>query len=196
MDTSLSKLRSEITKLASNTSFIHHEWFATWHLEIVEQIALELADYYPQANRNMVIAMVWMHDYAKIIDYNRQHDDDLVKQGASVLMGLGFDGTFAKQVADNIKIMDSKHELEKSNIEVQIVSSADGCSHLVGPFFKLYWREHPQMSVQDLLAENRRKLTVDWAQKVTLPEAKRAFKVRYKLAMEQTERPMDRYVNQ
>lgn len=83
------------------------------------------------------------------------------------------------KIIQGVKLIDEKDDLENSSIEVQIASSADGASHLVGPFYLLYWRENHLMQIEDILSENRRKLDIDWNKKIILPEVKEAFKERY-----------------
>jgi hypothetical protein len=74
--------------------------------------------------------------------------------------------------------------LATAPIEIQIVSSSDAASHLVGPFITLYWHENPSMTIAELQAENAKKLTIDWEKKITLPEVKAAFAQRYEYALE------------
>lgn len=175
MDNKIQTLRDVIAKKASSQTFVHHKWFTKWHLEIVEHIATQLLAHYPEADGNTVIVMVWMHDYGKIVNFASQYDHALVDEGKNMLIELGFDPQFAEKVAANIKNLDSKTNIDQSNIETQIVSSADGCPHLVGPFISLYWRENPDKEFEELMKENERKLSVDWDKKVTLKEARQAY---------------------
>jgi len=188
------KLKAHVIELSSKPSFIHHRWFVQWHLEIVDRIAAELLDLYPQANGDMVRAMVWLHDYGKIIDFNGQYDQKYVDAGRRKMIELGFDAEFAQTVADNIALADTKTGLDTAPIEVQILASADGCSHLVGPFVRLYWWENPQKPYEDIMTENIRKLTVDWQKKIVLPEAKKAFQTRHELAIEQSGQIADSFI--
>lgn len=180
------KLKQEITELASDEAFIHHEWFVDHHLKIVERLALELGEHYPEADRDTVLAMCWMHDYGKIIDFDNQYEATADK-GVDFLMELGFDAGFSEVVIDGIEQLDRKDADELSDeasIEVQIVSSADGCSHFLASFNEIYWRENPDQSIQELVKNNIWKATVDWEQKIVLQVARDAFESRYKLFLE------------
>lgn len=163
--------------VSANPEFIHHEWFVRWHLEIVEQIALELCDAYPQADRELVEVMVWLHDYGKILDFDNQYE--MTKQaGTAKLTEIGFTRDFASRAVDYVAHMDRKLEvdLHEAPLEVQIVASADGCSHMIGPFMSVHWRENPGLSTEVLLDRTRAKTEKDWEYKITLPEARAAFR--------------------
>lgn len=186
MQDNLEVLKSFITKESANPKFIHHGWFVEWHLKIVERIANELLQVHPEANADIVRAMVWMHDYGKIVDFDNQYDHKYVNKGRDELMKLGFEEDFADIIASNIKTLDAKDNLSSANIETRIVSSADGCSHLVGPFTRLYWWENPSKPYAEIMTENVRKLTADWDKKVVLPEARSAYQSRHDIAIEQS----------
>ena len=171
MEELLSKLKVTIAEKASNPNFIHHTWFIKWHLEIVETLSKDLKRFYPHANDDILIALSWMHDYGKIMDLDNQYDHTYVEQGRLLMIELGFDASFAMNIAESIKIFDKKDHLENASIEVRIVSSADACSHLVGPWISLYWHENPDKPFEDIMKENIRKLGTEWDLKVTLPEA-------------------------
>jgi len=73
---------------------------------------------------------------------------------------------------------------------VQIVSTADGCSHMTGPFLSIFWNEATDAtfagkSLEDLLSLNVAKLEKDWKYKIVLPEARQAFEPRYRFLKEQ-----------
>ncbi len=178
--------KAHVREVSVDPSFVHHEGFVRWHLEIVEQIALELCDKYPEADRELVEVMVWLHDYGKALDSDNQYAVTL-SAGTAKLTEMGFTRDFVERAISGIETMDKKMELDlrTAPLEVQIVASADGCSHMVGPFLSLYWREHPELSTEELLAANRAKLEKDWNRKITLPEARAAFAAHHDFLLEQ-----------
>ncbi len=184
--------KGHVRELSSRQGFIHHEWFVRWHLEIVEQMALELCDKYPEADKELVEVMVWLHDYGKILNFDDQYNETL-SSGRVKLTEIGFAQDFVERAISGIATMDKKMELDlrEAPIEVQIVASADGCSHMVGPFLSLYWREHPELSTEELMAANRTKLEKDWTRKITLPEARAAFTSQYAFLMSQSAPPAE-----
>lgn len=187
--------REHVKRAASNPDFIHHLWYVKWHLEVVEKFASELCEHYPDANKEMVEVMVWLHDYGKIVDYNREYEATQT-EGAKALFGLGFPHQFVETVLKGIELLDRKMEvdLHQAPIEVQIVSSADGCSHMIGPFMYLWWYENAQQPFEQLMAGNRRKVENDWNRKIVLPEARQAVEARYELIIEQMGSLPARYV--
>jgi hypothetical protein len=230
--------KGHVREAAGRPEFVHHEWFVRWHLEIVEQLALELCDRYPEADRELVEVMVWLHDYGKILVGPTESDAFRAKQSASrsavpavrlrsdapvssqtaslsvtpdppeneytttisagraKLTEVGFAPDFVERAVLGIETMDKKMEIDLREVplEVQIVASADGCSHMVGPFLSLYWREHPELSTEELLAANKAKLEKDWNRKITLPEARAAFAARHEFLLEQTGKPPDSFL--
>lgn len=167
-------LKVAVTKRSADNNFVHHKWFVKYHLEIVEKIALELSEKYPDADKFKVLTLVWLHDYEKIIDFDNQYNTEL-KATKELVRELGFDTAFIEQMAADLNTYNAKENLSVATIEIQIVSSSDAASHNVGPFMCLHWYENPSMSVEELMAENIRKISVDWEKKITLPEVREAF---------------------
>jgi hypothetical protein len=196
MEAKIEHFKQSVIESAANPEFIHHQWFVKYHLDIVEQIAFDLLEHYTQADKNIVKVMVWMHDYGKTIDLDAQYEQTLAA-GENKLKELDFDAGFIKRVVEYCEILDKKLELDLRGapIEVQIVSSADGCSHLVGPFMYLWWLENSNKNYEDLMADNRRKLGKDWSHKIVLPEAKEAFRGRYEVTLEQTGQLPNSYIS-
>ncbi len=62
----LKAFRKHVIKASQRKSFIHHRWFVEYHLLLVEKIAKELCQLYPKANKDIVLTLVWLHDYGKI----------------------------------------------------------------------------------------------------------------------------------
>jgi hypothetical protein len=191
MKDKITAFKQHVTKTSSNPNFLHHKWFVKWHLEIVEKIALELCDYHPEADRDLVEVMTWLHDYGKTLDYDNQYTKTL-SAGRQKLTELGVPPATVEKAVDYIEMLDKKLEIDLRHapIEVQIVSSADGCSHMTGPFMTLFWHEATDQtfagkSLDELMVLNLAKLEKDWQYKIVLPEARRAFEPRYRFFKEQ-----------
>lgn len=170
----LDNLKKAVTERAADQNFVHHKWFVKYHLEIVEKIAAELCEKYPEADVFKVMVLAWLHDYEKIIDFDDQYNIEL-KATKELMQQLGFAAEFIEQMASDLNVYNAKENLSTASIEIQIVSSSDAASHTVGPFMCLYWYENPHMTIEELMAANIRKSSIDWEKKITLPEVKEAF---------------------
>lgn len=192
MQGQIAAFKQHVTEISANPDFVHHKWFVKWHLKVVEQIARELLQHYPDADKDLVEVMVWLHDYGKILDYDNQYQKTLTA-GRRKLTELGFAPEFVEAAVNNIEILDKKMELDlnQAPIEVKIVSSADACSHLTGPFMSIFFNFETDPTFKDrdldqLLQGNIAKANKDWQRKIVLPEARQAFEWRYRAILEQS----------
>lgn len=163
--------------------FIYREWIVPYHLEIVERITMELCDIYQNANRDIVQVLVWFHDFGKPFNEENEKESTAV-EGVLCLRECGFSEDFINAVVRYWELMEKKNEIDLSTtpIETQIISSADGASHLVGTFYAGYFGDgNDFITTQKRLRE---KIDVDWNRKITLPEVRVAFKDRYLKARE------------
>jgi hypothetical protein len=117
------------------------------------------------------------------------------------LTEIGFTPEMTDKAIRYIEILDNKLvvDLRHASIEVQIVSSADGCSHLVGPFLEIFWHEATDKTFtgktyEELMALGRKKIEKDWNYKIVLPEARNAFKARYAFHREQSGELPDQFL--
>lgn len=171
----LTHLETHITQEANAPAFIHYKWFITHHLKIIEQLVNELCDLYPAANRTACLAMVWLHDFGKILT-NKQvspekEQETTLTQSAVLLEKYGFSPDDTALILECLKQMDEVKTTAPTNLhlETKIISSADAAAHYIGPFFALYWYENPGKPVDALIADNQKKLLKD-SHKVLLPE--------------------------
>lgn len=176
-DDCLNKLETHVLEQSNQASFVHSRWFVDHHIRIVERVAIELAAGYEHVDLDLIRAMTWIHDYGKIHG-RREADEVNVMAVTHALRGAGFGDKMVREVQHCLHDFNrsSSMDLRTTRLETQIVSSADGCAHLIGPFMFLYWYENPSSSIEDLLEENRRKLQFDWDRKIVLPEARSLFR--------------------
>ncbi len=177
--------KKHVIKASQNPDFIHHKWFIKYHLDIVEQIAMELCDLYPQADRELVMVLVWLHDYGKILDFDHQYEKTIAVW-IETLLKYWFSEDYAKKAVGYVEIMDKHEEIDisKTALEIQIISSTDGCSHFVWPFLSLWWYENSHKDFEELMRDNIYKMNKDWNRKIVLPEARKAFETRYHFSLE------------
>jgi hypothetical protein len=185
METLVKNFRKQVVIAAQNPNFIHHQWYVKYHLEIVEKISLELCDHYPNADRDLVILLVWLHDYGKMINSIDPHQATLT-YGKAKLLKLGFSPPLVEKVISFIDLFDKKIDLDKdfTPIEVKIVSSADAASHLVGPFYYMWMHENGDRDPFYLMESTLKKAKMEWEKKIVLPEVKQAFSDRQSFTLE------------
>lgn len=190
------KFKQYVIQLAKNPGFKHYKWFVKYHLDIVEKIALELYDIYPDADKQTVLVLVWLHDFGKIAGGSNHEEESQINQteGRKTLLDLGFEDQFVNKVLQYVEILNKKENLDVAPIEVKIVSSADGASHFVGPFYTLWWYEKPEKDIDALIQDNIAKANKDFNVKIVLPEVKKAFEPRYKYFLEQRGKFPDRFL--
>lgn len=184
MQDQISKFKNVVIENFSRKDFKYHEWMVDYHLKIVERIALELCDIYTGADRDVVQALVWFHDFGKPLNEENERAVTL-SEGPKVMLQCGFTQEFIDTVVEDWKLMEKKNEIDirTTPIETQIVSSADGCSHFTGVFYPSYFNEDGDnfATTQKHLIE---KIEKDWKRKIVLPEAQKAFEGRYLRAKE------------
>jgi hypothetical protein len=183
MHDQLAKFKAITKENFSRPDFEYHEWLFEYHLEIVKKIAMELCDIYKDADRDLVEAMVWFHDFGKPLDRKNERAVTVV-EGPRVMRECGFPEEFIQKTIEYWKLMEQKNDIDirTTPIEVQIVSTADGASHFTGVFYSSYWADG--LSFTETQEELRAKITKDWERKIVLPEARAAFLGHYNRALE------------
>lgn len=193
MQEKLEALQQKVVEINAELGFIHHCWYTQWHLQIVVKIASELAQHYPEADKSVVEAAAWLHDIGKALGDNGGN----AKEARRILEENSFSQAFIEEVVYVIERMDmhSDIDISKETIEVQIVSSADGCSHLVGPFMPIFVYEFHDRPFFDLMRGNANKARLDWHRKITLPEAQKAFRKYYEVTLVQAGELPKKYID-
>ena len=183
MKEKLEKFREIVKTNNARPDFVYRDWMFEHHLEIVHRIAMELCDIYTDADRDIVEALVWFHDFGKPLDEENERPVTRT-QGPKVMSECGFAEDFIAKVLEYWELMEKKNEIDirTTPLEVQIISTADGCSHFVGMFYPSFFGDGDSL---DVTREHlSKKIEVDWNRKIVLPEAREAFQDRYERAKE------------
>ena len=86
-----------VIKNSENHNFEYREWFIADHMMIVERISMELCDIYTKADRDVVFALVWFHDFGKPIDEKNEREITKTK-GPETMREIGFTDEFIEKV--------------------------------------------------------------------------------------------------
>lgn len=191
----LFELKQTIIHACGNPSFKHHQRFVKRHLEIVECIAEELCEKYPEADKDIVQIMIRLHDYGKILASENPDETTLV-EWKKLLEQIWFSNDLIVKAIDYIEILDKKLSLDLHDapIEVKIISSADAYSHFIGPFFYLYRYENPSKPFEQLMQDNIKKAQKNRERKIVLPEVKEAVKNYYEFVLMQSGNLPEKYL--
>ena len=108
-----------------------------------------LCDIYKEADRDVVFALVWFHDFGKPID-DKNERTITQEKGIGIMKEIGFTQDFIDKVFNCWVRMEMKNEIDisRESIDVQIVSSADGASHFVGKFYSTYFMDEKKESIE------------------------------------------------
>lgn len=111
-------------------------WFWETHIEHVERYALWLMDRIPNANQEVVLLSVWLHDIIDIVNPEKRHEH--AKYGAEFaevfLTEQGITSEIIVQVAHSIRCHSCKDELPQT-VEGKILATADAMSHMDPEFY-------------------------------------------------------------
>lgn len=66
---------------------------------------MELCDHYPEADRELVELMAWLHDYWKILDFEHEYSETLTA-GRQKLTELGFPPEIINRVIMYVDTLD------------------------------------------------------------------------------------------
>lgn len=184
-------LKEQVIHDCTNPNFIHSAWYVEHHLSIVETITLELLERYPQADADICLCMVWLHDYGKILKSTQKFKTDAgnytLVASKELMRKIKFDNKKIETVLKGIELIDNagNSDLSKASIEVQIVSSADGASHFIGPFFPIFWHENPNLTIDEIILGGKKnygttsKAEYDFKKKIILKEVKEKIRPFY-----------------
>lgn len=119
--------------IASNKDFA---WLVGVHLEKVKGNAEWLLERLPEADRDVVMLGVWLHDVIYFIDFSKQ--DKHAELGADLAMEMMRKVDMPEDIVDKVDDMIRNHSCKGTMprfLEGKILATADAMSHFSPDFF-------------------------------------------------------------
>lgn len=110
-------------------------WFYKEHVLVVEKLALDLCDLYPNANRDVVTISVWFHDIGRAHGKNKDHDLYGADYARKILSKNGFDQNLIDLVSESCRTHSCSENGKPKSLEGRILATADGLSHYHNGFY-------------------------------------------------------------
>jgi len=101
------------------------------HVMLVEEWALKILEYYPEADELVVLLSVWLHDIGAKNKKNQEiHEIYSEKETRKFLGSLNLDEELIEKVAHCVRTHRCKEDALPESIEAKILAAADSASHL------------------------------------------------------------------
>lgn len=146
--------------------------FLPRHVEKVEKCCEKFLNQYPNANKEVVILSVWLHDIGQNID--NSNDDHAVQseiEARKILSSLNCDKKLIEMVAHCVRAHRCR-DVQPQSIEAKILSVADSASHMIDINYIIHLADKPKSWVID-------KLERDYRDMGMFPEIQKEFKPIY-----------------
>lgn len=109
-----------------------------YHVEQVEKWASRIMEYYPKADRRVVLLSVWLHDIGQAErGHHNKHEIYSEEETRKFLPTLGLPQEEIDMVAHCVRTHRCKPEALPQTIEAKIVAAADSASHLTDIWYVL-----------------------------------------------------------
>jgi len=149
------------------------EWFFDKHLLGVEKFARKLLEQLPEANEEIVLLGVWLHDLQRIRGIEGDHAEIGAIEAEKVLKEYGYDATTIKSIKDMILTHQCNSDLMPKTIEGKILASADAMSHYINDFYinvallgQQNTEEYKKWVLEKLDRDYNRKIHFDFAKEM------------------------------
>lgn len=155
------------------------EYYYKWHISLVSDHALRLADIYTEADKEVVELAALLHDIARIRYENKDHEIKALPEIEKILTDL----SCPIEKIDAVKHCALTHRGKKENqpetIEAKIIANADAMAHFDSALRFFHKEGSRGKDYEDTLEFVSNKLQRDWDNKLTLPEAREMVKDKY-----------------
>jgi hypothetical protein len=107
------------------------------HVMSVERVAREIQNNSPDANIEILLLSVWMHDIGALLGDREIHDINSEQEARRYLSEIGLESDKIEKVAHCVRAHRCR-DIQPETIEAKILAVADSASHLVdGPYVNM-----------------------------------------------------------
>jgi len=183
----IAQLKKYLVNIIKNSPYCD-SWFYQKHILVVEKLAMELCDNYPEANRDAVSLMVFLHDIGRADNHSENHDLYGSEYARKLLTKNQFSTNFIDLVAEGCKTHSCDTFSKPTSLEGKILATADAMSHFHNGFYlqifyswsqKIDEKHYPKLVKQQNFANLKKKLFEkmdgDLNSKIFFTEAKEAI---------------------
>jgi HD superfamily phosphodiesterase len=153
------------------------DWFFETHIVAVNKYAHFLLEKLPEANKEVVLLGVWLHDMQRIRGIKGDHQ----KVGAEEAEKVMKDFEIERDIQDKVKQIILTHSCDKelpTTLEGKILASADAMSHYANDFY-LQIATTRQRNLKEFKEWALEKLDRDFEKKIFFNFAKKEIKDRH-----------------
>lgn len=176
----------EILKLAKKNGWV---WFYNLHQKEAVKCAEKLLKLYKKANKQIVLISSWLHDiahyYAKnskeILTVKTNHHIESAKAAERFLRKYKITDEEIAEIKNCILKHRNSAPYTPKTLEEKIVAVADTLSHFESIFYFVYFKFHPEHSLEEMVKTDLLKLKRDWRDLGLLPKAKKLVETEYKI---------------
>lgn len=153
-------------------------WFYDIHLLGVEKFAKELLNKFPEANREIVMLGVWLHDLQRVRGKKGDHAKIGAEESEKVMRQFQYSEKIIKRVGKIILSHSCDTKLKPKSLDGKILASADAMSHYINDFY-LVIATTGERNLIDYKKWALKKLNKDYNKKIFFDFAKKKIKARH-----------------
>jgi hypothetical protein len=144
-------------------------WFYKTHLLMVEKFAKFILEKKPEANSEIVLLGVWLHDMGRVRGINGDHQQAGAIEAEKVMRQFEYSEDIITKVK-NIILSHSCEEVMPDSLEGQILATADAMSHYTNDFYlqiavtgKRNLQEFKKWALEKIDRDFNKKIAFDFA---------------------------------
>lgn len=155
-------------------------WFWDCHLVEAGKCAKMILEKLPQAEKEIVMLGVWLHDLQRIRKIKGGHCQVGAREAEKIMRDFGYDSEIIGRVKEIILAHNCEGKLVPKTLEAQILAAADAMAHFSGDFY-LTIATTGQRDLKSFKKWAIEKIERDYRKKIFFPFARKMIASRYKI---------------
>lgn len=182
MTDNIDQIKSMVKNECQSLGFAK-DWFYKTHLLAVEKFAKELLKQLPDADNEIVLLGVWLHDLQRVRGIKSEHAEMGAREAEKVMKQFKFSEEKINRVKNIILTHSCNTDMMPQTLEGKILASADAMSHYINDFYLqiAVTGERDLPSFKEWALE---KLDRDFNKKIFFDFAKKMVEKRHKILIE------------